>query len=62
MVHFLPRTVTYLQYVASLFADNGQWQQGRLVGNGQECSLLAAFMVAYVGGIWVLYFCRARVY
>lgn len=29
------------------------------LGIGQGISLLAAFMVACVGGIWVLYFCGA---
>ena len=71
-VHFSPRTVTYPQYAASRFACNDFTEPGKVavaiffarllylnLGNGQECSLLAGFTVACVGGIWVLYFCRA---
>ena len=71
-VHFSPRTVTYPQYAASRYACKNFTKPGKAavailfasalylsLGNGQESSVLAGFTVAYVGGIWVLYFCRA---
>lgn len=70
---FLYVPLTYPQYAASLFASNDFTRSAMAAGAilfarplylnlgiGQGISLLAAFMVACVGGIWVLYFCGAR--
>ena len=65
--------LTYPQYAASLFASNDFTRSAMAAGAilfarplylnlgiGQGISLLAAFTVACVAGIWVLYFCGAR--
>lgn len=70
---FLYVPLTYPQYAASLFASNDFTRSAMAAGAilfarplylnlgiGQGISLLAAFTVACVGGIWVLYFCGAR--
>ena len=71
-VHFSPPTVTYPQYAASRFACNDFTKPGKAavailferpvylnLETEQGRSLLAGFKEACVGGIWVLYFCRA---
>ncbi|KAL9074466.1 MAG: hypothetical protein Q9161_002254 [Pseudevernia consocians] len=69
---FLYVPLTYPPYAASLFASNDFTRSAMAAGAilfarplylnlgiGQGISLLAAFTVACVGGIWVLYFCGA---
>ena len=70
---FLYVPLTYPPYAASLFASNDFTRSAMAAGAilfarplylnlgvGQGISLLAAFTVVCVGGIWVLYFCGAR--
>lgn len=70
---FLYVPLSYPQYAASLFAGNDFTRSAVAAGAilfarplylnlgiGQGVSLLAGFTVACVGGIWLLYFCGAR--
>ncbi len=70
---FLYVPLTYPPYAASLFASNDFTRSAVAAGAilfarplylnlgiGQGISLLAAFTVVCVGGIWMLYFCGAR--
>ena len=70
---FLYVPLTYPQYAASLFASNDFTRSAMAAGAilfarplylnlkiKQGISLLAAFTVVCVGGIWILYFCGAR--